>query len=213
MSEAERLARASAHYRDLAPRYDRATRLIDDIRRKAIRALDPRPGDVVIDAGCGTGWCLPYLLQAVGPSGRVIGFDPSGDMLSVARERQAVRGAKNLLLVQGAAHEVDLPRGADAVLFSYTHDLTQSAQSLRNVLGTAGPGARVAATSTKLYARWLWPLNAYLRWSHREYITDFRHFDAPWTVLAEFLEDFRVDTGPLTQHYVARGRLKAGLAR
>ncbi|MBK7660813.1 MAG: methyltransferase domain-containing protein [Betaproteobacteria bacterium] len=213
MSEAERLARAAAHYRDLAPRYDRATRLIDDIRRKAMRALDPRPGETVIDAGCGTGWCLPYLLEAVGPSGRVIGFDPSGDMLSVARERDALRGANNLLLVQGAAHEVGLPRGADAVLFSYTHDLTQSAQSLRNVLGAARPGARVAATSTKLYARWLWPLNAYLRWSHREYITDFRHFDAPWTVLAGFLDDFRVDTGPFTQHYVARGRLKAGLAR
>jgi len=213
VSEAERLARAAAHYRDLAPRYDRATRLIDDIRRKAMRALDPRPGETVIDAGCGTGWCLPYLLEAVGPSGRVIGFDPSGDMLSVARERDALRGANNLLLVQGAAHEVGLPRGADAVLFSYTHDLTQSAQSLRNVLGAARPGARVAATSTKLYARWLWPLNAYLRWSHREYITDFRHFDAPWTVLAGFLDDFRVDTGPFTQHYVARGRLKAGLAR
>ncbi|MBK8324097.1 MAG: methyltransferase domain-containing protein [Betaproteobacteria bacterium] len=213
MSETERVARATAHYRDLAPRYDRATRLIDGIRRRAMAALDLRPGDVVIDAGCGTGWCLPYLLDAVGPSGQVIGFDPSDDMLSVARARQAVRDAGNILLSRGAAHDVELPRGADAVLFSYTHDLTQSAQSLRNVLGAARPGARVAATSTKLYARWLWPLNAYLRWSHREYITDFRHFDAPWTVLADFLDDFRVDTGPFTQHYVARGRLKSGLAR
>lgn len=212
MSEAERLARATAHYRDLAPRYDRATRLIDRIRREAIRALELRPGDFVIDAGCGTGWCIPHLLAAVGPAGRVLGFDPSGDMLAVARGRGPLRAAPNLALVQGAAHEVELPPGADAVLFSYTHDLTQSEAALRHVLGAARPGARVAATSTKLYARWLWPLNAYLRWSHREYITDFRHFDAPWTVLSAFLDDFRVDTGPFTQHYVARGRVKAGLA-
>ena len=212
MSEAERLARATAHYRDLAPRYDRATRLIDGIRRQAIAALRLSPGDTVIDAGCGTGWCIPHLLEAVGPAGRVIGFDPSEDMLAIARSREAIRAAPNVLLVAGAASDVALPGGADAVLFSYTHDLIQSARSLGNVLGAAKPGARVAATSTKLYARGLWPLNAWLRWTHREYITDFRHFDAPWTVLAGCLDEFRVDTGPFTQHYVARGLVKPAFA-
>jgi SAM-dependent methyltransferase len=213
VNEAESLARSTRHYRDLASRYDRATRLIDGIRRKTIAALDLRPGEVVIDAGCGTGWCLPHLLQAVGPYGRVVGFDPSPEMLAIARQRVAALGATNVVLVQGAAHEVSLPAGADAALFSYTHDLTQSRPSLENVLGATRTGARVAATSTKLYAVWLRPLNAYLRYTHREFITDFRHFDAPWTVLATYLDDFTVATGPLTQHYVARGRVRAGLAR
>ena len=73
----------------------------DGIRRRAMEALALQPGDVVIDAGCGTGWCLPMLLEAVGPSGRVIGFDPSEDMLAVAREREAVRRAGNVLLRDG----------------------------------------------------------------------------------------------------------------
>ena len=81
-------------------------------------------------------------------------------MLAVANERITSGGLANVELVPGAAHEVKLPGGADAVLFSYVHDLTQSRPSLENVLGAARPGARVAATSTKLYASWLWPLNA-----------------------------------------------------
>jgi ubiquinone/menaquinone biosynthesis C-methylase UbiE len=149
----------------------------------------------------------------VGPAGRVIGFDPSPEMLAIARQRVASLGAGNVLLVQGAAHEVALPAGADAVLFSYTHDLTQSRPSLDNVLGATRPGARVAATSTKLYAGWLWPLNAYLRHTHREFITNVRHFDAPWTELATYLEEFSVATGHFTQHYVARGRVRAGIPR
>src|SRR5206468_7287387 len=52
------LERALEHYRDLAPRYDYATRRIDGVRARAIAALRLQPGDVVLDAGCGTGFCF-----------------------------------------------------------------------------------------------------------------------------------------------------------
>lgn len=93
----------------------------------------------------------------------------------------------------------------DAILFSYTHDLLRSPRALDNLLGQAKRGARVAATSTKLYARWLFPANWYLRHSHRDYITNFEGFDAPWSLLAERLDGFRVETSGWTQHYVAVG--------
>jgi len=51
-------------------------------------------------------------------------------------------------------------------------------------LGQARPGARVAATSTKLYAPWLFPANWYLRLTHRGYITNFEGLDAPWSAKA-----------------------------
>jgi demethylmenaquinone methyltransferase/2-methoxy-6-polyprenyl-1,4-benzoquinol methylase len=213
MSGNRNLDQALAHYRDLAPRYDRATRLIDRIRLKAIGALDLRPGDIVLDAGCGTGWCIPHLAAAVGPAGRVIAFDPSPDMLAVARERIARATIANAVLIAGDAQTVRLPEPVDAILFSYTHDLIQSEEALANVLSQAKPGARVAATSTKLYAAWLGLANWYLRYTHREYITDFRNFEAPWRRLATHLDDFRVDTGPFTQHYVARGRVRPGAAQ
>jgi ubiquinone/menaquinone biosynthesis C-methylase UbiE len=199
------LERSLEHYRALAPSYDAATRRIDAIRLRAIAALALRPGEVVLDAGCGTGWCFPHLGRAVGAAGRVIGFDPSPEMLAIARARACDAPVE---LVRASGQDIHLPEKADAILFSYTHDLIRSPQALANVLAQAKPGARVAATSTKLYAPWLAPLNAWLRWRHREYITDFDGFDAPWSRLAQALDGFELDTRGWSQHYVARGRVR-----
>jgi demethylmenaquinone methyltransferase/2-methoxy-6-polyprenyl-1,4-benzoquinol methylase len=204
---AAKLGESAAHYRDLAPRYDHHTRRINAVREKAIDALVLRPGETVLDAGCGTGWCFPRLAQAVGSGGRIVAFDPSPEMLEVARRRLPAGGAKlDVLIATGEAAR--LPAAPDAILFSYTHDLIRSRAALGNLFSQARIGARVAATSTKLYAPWIFPANWYLRYSHRGYITNFEGFETPWSLLAELLDDFRVDTHGLTQHYVATGRVR-----
>ena len=101
-----------------------------------------------------------------------------------------------------------LPQAADAILFSYTHDLIRSPEALANLFRQVRPGARIASTGTKLYAPWLFPANWYLRATHRGYITNFDGFEAPWALLATMLDDFHVATGPFTQHYVATGRVR-----
>ncbi|MGZ5034305.1 MAG: class I SAM-dependent methyltransferase [Usitatibacter sp.] len=206
------LDRSAAHYRGLAPRYDHFTRRINRIRNRAIEALGLEAGQTVLDAGCGTGWCVPRLAERVGPAGTVIGFDPSPDMLAVARERARPLRTR-VELARAAAEDFVLPRPVDAILFSYTHDVIRSRAALDNLLKQARPGARVAATSTKLYAPWLFPANLYLKYSHREYITNFEGFDAPWSLLATYLDDFSVDTAGWTQHYVATGRVRAAPQR
>ena len=211
MSRGADLVRAVAHYRDLAPRYDHYTRRINAIRERAIDALVLSPGETALDAGCGTGWCLQRLAQRVGNTGSVIGFDPSPEMLAVAQSRCASAGAP-VFLLEGTGQEVKLPRAVDAIPFSYTHDLIRSREALENLFAQARAGARVAATSTKLYARWLFPANWYLRVTHRAYITNFDSFEAPWSLLAAMLDDFHVSTGPFTQHYVATGRVRAQVA-
>jgi demethylmenaquinone methyltransferase/2-methoxy-6-polyprenyl-1,4-benzoquinol methylase len=202
------LERSISHYRELAPRYDHFTRRIDKVRERAIAALGLSAGESVLDAGCGTGWCLPRLARHVGAQGRVIGFDPSPEMLAVARGRVPDASRPDVHLIEGAAETVVLPQPVDAILFSYTHDLIRSRKALANVLRQARPGARVAATSTKLYGRWLFPANWYLLLTHRAYVTNFDGFEAPWSLLAEHLDEFRVETGPFTQHYVATGRVR-----
>ena len=183
-----------------------ARKLLDRIRERAIDALELHRGDTVVDAGCGTGWALPRIAARIGPTGRIVAFDPSPEMLALARRRSVPCPVD---LIEATGETVRLPRRADAILFSYTHDMIRSRAALGNLLAQLAPGARVAATSTKLYARWLFPANWFVRWRHRGYITDFESFDAPWSLLAAQLEDFSVATGPFTQHYVARGRVRA----
>ncbi|NEC14725.1 methyltransferase domain-containing protein, partial [Streptomyces sp. SID8014] len=50
----------------------------------AAGALGLRPGDTVLDAGCGTGRALPALRAVVGPSGTVLGADLTEAMLAEA---------------------------------------------------------------------------------------------------------------------------------
>ena len=51
-------------YAELAPTYDDETRFITGIRKQAIEALNLQPGETVLDAGCGTGWCIPRLASS-----------------------------------------------------------------------------------------------------------------------------------------------------
>ncbi|MFJ9623128.1 class I SAM-dependent methyltransferase [Streptomyces sp. NPDC101181] len=50
----------------------------------AVGLLGLRPGDAVLDAGCGTGRALAALREAVGPGGAVLGADLTPAMLEAA---------------------------------------------------------------------------------------------------------------------------------
>ena len=56
-------------------------------RRASFDALDPSPGQVLADIGCGNGLLTVDLAHAAGPTGQVIGIDPSDDMLALAQRR------------------------------------------------------------------------------------------------------------------------------
>ena len=53
-----------------------------------------RPGDVVLDLGSGAGKICYMASQLVGPQGRVIGVDATGDMLGLARHYQREIGER-----------------------------------------------------------------------------------------------------------------------
>ena len=54
---------------------------------EVLAALDPRPGQVVVDATVGFGGHAAELLSRIGPTGRLIGLDLDADHLPRARER------------------------------------------------------------------------------------------------------------------------------
>jgi ubiquinone/menaquinone biosynthesis C-methylase UbiE len=73
----------------------------DSTARETMRRLELRPGDRVLDVGCGTG----ILLGAIGDAfaeARLSGIDASPEMLGVARRRLGERAE----LRQGWAHEL-----------------------------------------------------------------------------------------------------------
>ena len=66
-------------YAEHADSYDQDISVHDRWRRSLVDALSLRPGDTVLDVGCGTGLCFPHLLDRIGPSGVIIGRSGSGD--------------------------------------------------------------------------------------------------------------------------------------
>src|SRR5262249_5655293 len=69
----------------------------------AIDALDPQPGESILDIGCGAGQTLLQLANRVGPSGRVIGVDIAPRVLDVARSRTAALDQVQLIQADAAA--------------------------------------------------------------------------------------------------------------
>ena len=137
----------TAYARDAAA-YDRRTSAFTRYRRKVVGALPLRPGDTVIDAGCGTGLCFAELQERIGPDGVVVGVDAAPDMLDVAAERVAAAGWSNVVLACAPLETAELPT-ADHALFCAVHDIMQSAYALDNVLGHLRPGGNVAVGGGK----------------------------------------------------------------
>jgi ubiquinone/menaquinone biosynthesis C-methylase UbiE len=79
-----------------------------DITEKTIRLMDLRPGDRVLDLGCGSGWATRMLARIVadGPEGfgQVVGIDISDEMIRQARIES--KDFENILYVWGSAQQI-----------------------------------------------------------------------------------------------------------
>jgi arsenite methyltransferase len=192
-------------YRRHAASYDRRTALGEPMRRTAISHLRLQPGDTVLEVTCGTGINFPALQDAIGESGRLFGIDLSRDMLAIARERVATHGWRNVTLIESPAEHAELPAQADAVLFSFTHDVLQSRSALERVFRHVRSGGRVAAAGMKWAPWWTGPANLYVWWEARQWITTFEGFSRPWAQLSHFVSDLRVELLLLGVAFVAWG--------
>jgi ubiquinone/menaquinone biosynthesis C-methylase UbiE len=107
-------------------------------------SLGLRPGQHVVDVGCGMGHELTRLGTAVGPAGIVVGVDLSPDMALRARERTArIPGSATVSV--GDAQQLPLPDGwADAARTERVLMYVDNAeQAIRELVRITRPGGRV----------------------------------------------------------------------
>ncbi|MBV8450333.1 MAG: class I SAM-dependent methyltransferase [Hyphomicrobiales bacterium] len=77
-----------------------------------------RPGESVLDVGCGTGATTLELSRRVSPNGKVVGIDISRPMLSFARQRLEAAGFPQTRFEEGDAQTRRLSEGGFDLVFS-----------------------------------------------------------------------------------------------
>jgi acyl dehydratase/ubiquinone/menaquinone biosynthesis C-methylase UbiE len=195
-----------ALYRRVAGSFDLSTAWLEPYRRRAVSQLRLQPGDVVVDVGCGTGMSFEPIQAAIGPSGRLVGIDPSPEMLAAARARVGDAGWGNVTLLEAGAEEAALPEPADAVLFAFTHDVVRSPEALANVLRQVRSGGRLAAAGPK-WSAFAPQLNPLVWQVARQFVTTFDGFRRPWAELERAVPDLAVEEAYFGCVYLAWGRV------
>jgi ubiquinone/menaquinone biosynthesis C-methylase UbiE len=193
-------------YRHLAAAYDLSTAWLEPYRRRTISQLRLRPGEVVLDVGCGTGLSFQQVQAAVGPQGRLVGIEPSRQLLGQARARVEAAGWDNVTLLEADAESATIPGPADAALFAFTHDVLRSPNALANTLGHLRPGGRVAAAGPK-WAPLAPPLNLLVWQVASQFVTTFEGFRRPWAELERALPGLCVEEACFGCVYLAWGEL------
>jgi predicted methyltransferase len=107
--------KANEGYKTHAGRENVAHALSDPARserqrpRDIVAAMDLKPGGTAADVGTGVGFMLPYLSQAVGDTGKVIGEDIQSDFLDQAKTKAQLNHLNNVQFVLGTDRDPKLP--------------------------------------------------------------------------------------------------------
>ena len=121
-----------------ADRYQRQFGFVSGLAGDLLDLLDPRPGEVVVDLGCGTG----ELAAAIAATGaRVLALDSDPAMVAAARRRL---GHDRVLLADG--HAFTVPEPVDAVFSNAAlHWMPRPAEVIGRVRAALRPGGRFVA--------------------------------------------------------------------
>ena len=115
---------------------------------RAIAVLGPKPGMRALDAGCGTGEALAWLLDAVMPGGEVIGIDLAAAHASAARERVAAAA----LVLQADLLQPPFPPGCFDLIWcvNTVNHLRDPLQGVTVLAALLRPGGRLALGQSSL---------------------------------------------------------------
>ncbi|MBX6368877.1 MAG: methyltransferase domain-containing protein [Rhodospirillales bacterium] len=137
---------------------DRVQYQLEPLGRRAMDRAGFRPGERVLDIGCGTGNTTFEIAARVGPEGAVTGIDVSLPLLAVARERLEKSGAGNVFFLEADAQTASFPSGGADCVFSRFGVMffADSVAAFRNLYGALRPDGRLAFVCWRAVAENEW---------------------------------------------------------
>lgn len=136
----------------IAPRYDLLNRLLSfgidqRWRRRLVQLLQLKPGARVLDHATGTA-DLALMIARSSPGVRVVGVDPSTEMLRVGRSKVAAAGLDAMItLQQGDAEDLSgvASKSFDAASMAFgIRNVPNRARALRELARVTRAGGRIA---------------------------------------------------------------------
>ena len=171
--EAEKIDYVIRHFNTVAKRYDFMNTLLSFgihyiWKRTAIKELDLRTGDRVIDVCGGTGDLAVLAAKAVGPSGRVILYDINRMMIERGRRKYSESFFRRALdYVQGDAERITFKdHSFDAAMVGFgIRNLTHMERGFKEMYRVLKPGGQIMCLEfsrpTAPFFRWLYDVYSF----------------------------------------------------
>ncbi|MCA9125063.1 MAG: class I SAM-dependent methyltransferase [Planctomycetales bacterium] len=209
-------------YRRRAKRYDFTANLYYLVgfrewkyRKTAVAALRLRPGDTVVEIGCGTGLNFRLLEEKVGANGKIVGVDMTDAMLAEGRTRIEREGWNNIELVQCDAGRYEFPQNINGIISTFALTLVpEFDEVIRRGAEALSPDGRWVVADLKM------PNNAF-KYLYPALLPMFRPFGVtldlsdrhPWESIAKYLDKATVQEYFLGFTYIAAGEARAVQSR
>ena len=125
-------------------RQEEQDRVLRPVSERLIAAADAKPGQRIIDIGCGCGDTTIDFAARVMPGGEVLGLDVSEPMLARARERAPSGLPARFVLADATVYDFE-PEWADLAVSQFgVMFFADPARSFANLRRGLKPGARLA---------------------------------------------------------------------
>lgn len=119
--------------------------MIAPIGEALLKQADYKPGERVLDIGCGGGGTTIAIAKAVAPSGEVLGIDISPDLTTASTQRASDAGVNNIRFICADGATVQLADAPFDRLFSRFGSMffAEPHKAFANLHSLLRPGARI----------------------------------------------------------------------